>query len=296
MSVISKKFAKELSHKEMRDAFLDAQTRTKLAQQIRTLRVQRELSQEALGELMGGKPQGNIARLEDRDVGRYTLTTLLELASAFDVGFVAKFVPYENFLRDTGNLSRDALKVRSFNQAALVELYDDSQVGTEFPNWITFTGPTVNPPALYDYIRGGTEFLNWITFTGPTVNPPALYDYIRGGTEFLNCMAPVYPLSAAPIGMGAGGATISQPFSGLTAIHGLAYAPPVVRPSPQDEEISRLRRENETLKNERNSVLVKYETLREQVALQNAYGGSRLNDMRVPPADMISKLNRPEYT
>lgn len=127
MPVISKKFATELSAKEMRDAFLDAQTRTKLAQQIRALRNQRSLSQEALGKLLGGKPQGNVARLEDRDIGRYTLTTLLELASAFNVGIVAKFVPYCEFLRDTENLAPKKLEVQPFSESSLVPLTEELQ-------------------------------------------------------------------------------------------------------------------------------------------------------------------------
>jgi transcriptional regulator with XRE-family HTH domain len=116
--MISRKFADELAEKAMRDAYLEAQTRTKLAQQIRALRVQRGWQQRELGHLMG-KPQGNVARLEDREIARYTLTTLFELAAVFDIGFVAKFVTYEDFLRDTDNLNEEALKVRSFNRNAL---------------------------------------------------------------------------------------------------------------------------------------------------------------------------------
>ena len=121
MGLISSYFADELTEKEMRDAFLDAQTRTKLASQIRAIRTQRELSQGDLGKLLG-KPQSNVSRLENCIVGRYTLSTLFELASVFDVGLVVEFVPYEDFLWRTGDLSPKALEVRAFSRDALTPL------------------------------------------------------------------------------------------------------------------------------------------------------------------------------
>lgn len=125
MTVISKKFADELCEKEMREAYLEEQTRTKIAQQIRTLRVQREWSQNTLGRMLG-KPQSNIARLEDREIARYTLSTLFELASAFDVGLVAEFVSYEEFLWRTADLSQSSLQVPSFSRDALNALCQDT--------------------------------------------------------------------------------------------------------------------------------------------------------------------------
>src|SRR5947209_1369824 len=100
VTMISRKFADELTDKEMRDAYLAAQTRTKIANQIRTLRVQRGWLQADFGERLG-KPQANVSRLESREVGKYTLQTLLELASALDVGLSVEFVPYEEFLSRT---------------------------------------------------------------------------------------------------------------------------------------------------------------------------------------------------
>lgn len=125
MIVISRNFADELTEKDMRDAYLEEQTRTKLAQQIRALQIQRDLSQSKLGQALG-KPQSNIARLEDREVARYTLSTLFELASAFDVGLVVEFVPYEEFLWRTHDLSPSHLQVQSFSSAALEPLFNDS--------------------------------------------------------------------------------------------------------------------------------------------------------------------------
>ncbi len=127
MSVISKKFADELNEKEMRDAYLEEKTRAKLAQQIRSLRLQRNWPQSKLGSLMH-KPQSNIARLEDRDIARYTLSSLFELASAFDVALVVEFVAYDEFLKRTQNLSPEHLQVQSFSRQALDPLCSDNTI------------------------------------------------------------------------------------------------------------------------------------------------------------------------
>jgi transcriptional regulator with XRE-family HTH domain len=124
VNFISKQFADELTEKAMRHAYLDAQTRTKLAQQIRALRIQRGWSQAQLGRLLG-KPQSNVHRLEDRDVARYTLTTLLELAAAYDCGILVEFVSYEDFLRRTSDLSPRRLQIPSFTATALKPLWRD---------------------------------------------------------------------------------------------------------------------------------------------------------------------------
>ena len=141
MPVISRKFADELTEKEMRDAYLDAQTRTKLALQIRTLRTQREWSQAQVGELMG-KPQSNVARLEDREIARYTLSTLLELAAAYDVGLVVEFVSYEEFLRRTNDLRPAKLQVRSFNRTALDPLCQEITAVSNPTRFISSVTPT----------------------------------------------------------------------------------------------------------------------------------------------------------
>ena len=123
MSVISKRFADELTEKRMRDAYLSAQTRTKLTQQIRAIRNQRGWSQGDFAAILG-KPQSNVSRLESRDYGNFTLKTLFDLASTFNCGLVVEFVPYEEFLHRTHDLSPENLRVPTFSEAALRPLYE----------------------------------------------------------------------------------------------------------------------------------------------------------------------------
>lgn len=126
MSVISKRFADELTEKEMRDAYRGAQTRTYLSSQIRALRNQRDWTQADLGEALG-VPQSQVSRIESREYGRLSLTTLQDLASVFDVGLLVKFVPYETFLLHTRNLSEEDLQVPGFSRFALDLLTRDAR-------------------------------------------------------------------------------------------------------------------------------------------------------------------------
>jgi transcriptional regulator with XRE-family HTH domain len=125
MSVISERFADELAEKEMRDAYLSAQTRTKITNQIRAIRNQRGWSQGQFAKILE-KPQSNVSRLENREYGSFTLSTLFELASAFDVGLLVEFVPYESFLLHTRDLSTENLEVSPFSRRALDVLTRDT--------------------------------------------------------------------------------------------------------------------------------------------------------------------------
>ena len=102
----------------MRDAYVSAQTRVKIARQIKALRMQRGWSQSELGKRLG-KPQSNISRLEDTQGTKYTLSTLFEIAAVFDVAVSAEFVSYPDFLVRTADLSPEHLQVGSFNRAEL---------------------------------------------------------------------------------------------------------------------------------------------------------------------------------
>ena len=127
MSVISKRFANELAaEKAMREAYLSAQTRTKLTNQVRTIRTQRGWSQGEFANILR-KPQSNVSRIENREYGAFTLTTLFELANAFDCGLVVEFVPYDEFLRRTHDLSPAHLQVPPFSRSMLQPLCQDMQ-------------------------------------------------------------------------------------------------------------------------------------------------------------------------
>ena len=114
---LSKKLFEKLKKKTYRDAYVAENARTGIAYQIRAMREQRSMQQGSLASKLG-KPQSVVSRLENPDYGKYTLSSLLEIASAFDVALVVRFVNYPEFIRQTRNVSPSDLEVDSFDVGA----------------------------------------------------------------------------------------------------------------------------------------------------------------------------------
>lgn len=92
-SIRRKQIVSSLSSKRARDAFVRQQIETGMPFQIRAMREAQEMNQQSLAGRMQ-KPQSVISRLEDPRYGRFTINTLLEVASAFDVGLLVTFAPF----------------------------------------------------------------------------------------------------------------------------------------------------------------------------------------------------------
>lgn len=110
--------------KDFRDEYVAEHVRSGIAYQIAALREQRGWSQARLGTV-SGKPQSVISRLEDPDYGRVNVQTLLEVASAFDVAVLVKFIPFSLFIDCVEDVSSKNMYVASFN--------DDIQVKIKVP-------------------------------------------------------------------------------------------------------------------------------------------------------------------
>jgi transcriptional regulator with XRE-family HTH domain len=98
--------------KSYRDAYVAEQIRTVLASQIEALRTKEGYTQAELARKLG-TTQNVISRLEDPDYGKFTLQTLLELASAFEVALLVKFATFSRFIAEYSDVSREALAVPS---------------------------------------------------------------------------------------------------------------------------------------------------------------------------------------
>lgn len=103
----------EFYSKKYRHTFVNAFIRQGVAMQIQLLRKRERWSQKKLGELTD-KKQNAIARLEDPSYGKFTITTLLELAKAFDVALSVRFVPFSELEKQTRDLTPDNLTVPRF--------------------------------------------------------------------------------------------------------------------------------------------------------------------------------------
>ena len=85
--------AVELQDSETREHTVEAQIKIGIPFQIRAMREKRGMTQEALAEKLD-TTQNTISRLENPRTGKPTITTLLRLARAFDVGLLVRFVPF----------------------------------------------------------------------------------------------------------------------------------------------------------------------------------------------------------
>lgn len=112
----SERFARELSNKEFRDAYVADHVRTSIAHQIRALREQpeRNWSQSELGA-RANKKQSVVSRVENPDYGQVTLQTLFEIAAAFDVQLLVQFVECEDWLERMADVTPTGLQKRSFD-------------------------------------------------------------------------------------------------------------------------------------------------------------------------------------
>jgi transcriptional regulator with XRE-family HTH domain len=160
----------DLADKEFRHAYAARHITTGIAYQIRALREQRGWSQAELGR-QAGKPQSVISRLESPDYGKLSVQTLLELAAAFDVALMVRFVSFSDLLERTRDLSPEALAVPSFGEEGANESRPtrDREVAPGYPAEPirlshspprAFGGPSpLSPRPEDDLLRGGLEML-----------------------------------------------------------------------------------------------------------------------------------------
>ena len=113
-------------HKQMWESLQDPEFRKQtiaehinvgIAFQIHGLRQRQGLKQKELAERLGDeKKQPLISSWENPNYGKYTLGTLKELAKAFDVGLLVRFVPFSALVDWTINLTGDVIAPPSFSE------------------------------------------------------------------------------------------------------------------------------------------------------------------------------------
>lgn len=123
-------FLDDLSNPRFRHSYMADQVRTGIAYQIKAMRDQtaRRWTQGQLGDRIG-KPQSVIARLENPDYGRVTLTTLLEVAQALDVALLVQFAEWPEFFERMADVSPAALAKNSFDLASFVAV--EGEIATQ---------------------------------------------------------------------------------------------------------------------------------------------------------------------
>lgn len=114
ISKLGKGLREKLARRGYRNAYVAEHVRRGVAYQIRALRDQRGMNQGALAKLLN-KPQSVVSRIEDPGYGKLSVQTLLEVAAAFDVALMIKFVSHSTFMQNTRNLTTSSMEVPSFD-------------------------------------------------------------------------------------------------------------------------------------------------------------------------------------
>jgi len=104
-----------LRDREYRHQFVEEEINVGIAFQIRSLRNRQDLRQVELADSLGRK-QSLVSSWENPDYGRYNLSTLKDLAKAFDVGLLVRFVPFSTLVDWALNLTSDTIAPPSFNE------------------------------------------------------------------------------------------------------------------------------------------------------------------------------------
>jgi len=148
VSVISNRVLREFSDKEFRDGYVESRTQNMVAYQIRALRDQRNMSQKDLAGKLPKGTQSTVSRLEDPDYGKMSLTSLFDLASAYDVALVVRFCSHEDFLHQTSDLSPVALQVPSYDAGRVMTKLsrDNGNSAVKFPMLIANTAESATLP------------------------------------------------------------------------------------------------------------------------------------------------------
>ncbi|HUO81300.1 MAG TPA: helix-turn-helix transcriptional regulator [Gammaproteobacteria bacterium] len=136
-----------LESKEYRDAFVENAINIGIPFQIKGMRDLRGWTQEHLAELCN-KPQPQISRLESPGYGSFTLKTLRELASAFDVGLLVAFVPFSLLADRAACFSTRELEVPDFGSDLGLRPAGESAESNVVP---IFKANTYNFRGLTDY-------------------------------------------------------------------------------------------------------------------------------------------------
>lgn len=117
MSSISKAW-QELSDKEYRDGYTEAQLSIEVPFQIRALRKARGWTQAQLAERCGIS-QAQISHIEQPGRDPLSLRTLYRLSSVFDVGLLVQFVPFSELVHREAAFDPKTFYVPSFKEDRL---------------------------------------------------------------------------------------------------------------------------------------------------------------------------------
>jgi len=105
----------DLQDIEYRKEFIEEFINVGIAFQIRGLRNKKKMNQVDLAKLIGVK-QPQVSAWENPNYGNYSLNTLKDIAKAFDVGLLVRFVPFSTLANWTLNVTANSIAPSSFSE------------------------------------------------------------------------------------------------------------------------------------------------------------------------------------
>lgn len=130
-----------LTSQRDRDAYVYEHVRNGIPFQIRALRKQQDWSQLELAKA-ANTSRTVITRIEDPNYGSLTLKTLYQIASAFGVALLVKFVPFSRLLREYEDVSFEALAAKSIDdpiEIVALRVWADAEPAVESSTTINTT-------------------------------------------------------------------------------------------------------------------------------------------------------------
>ena len=112
---LRERLRENLRDREYRHGYADEALDLFLASQIRVLREQRGLSQDALAELIGTKQSG-ISRLESANYSSWTIKILKRIAEAFDLRLKVSFEPFGTLWQEVLTRNQEHLQRPNFEE------------------------------------------------------------------------------------------------------------------------------------------------------------------------------------
>lgn len=106
--------------KEYRHAYAEESQNLSIATQIKVMREQRGITQQALAEKSGMK-QSMISRYEDVNYSSWSINTLRKLSKALDVDLEVRFRSFREMVESVDNFNRAALQVPAFTEDPFFE-------------------------------------------------------------------------------------------------------------------------------------------------------------------------------
>jgi transcriptional regulator with XRE-family HTH domain len=105
----------EFKNPDFRHSYVAENVGRGLAYQITALREDNDWSKAEFAR-RAGKPDSNVHRWEDPTYGKFSLSTLVNIASVFDVALIVRFASFEELLESTADLRPSKLAVPNYKK------------------------------------------------------------------------------------------------------------------------------------------------------------------------------------